>query len=96
MSTARPYAGCDRFHREIQLRNEWRDGKTHKLALHGWTGNGGAFSGEPDTKLYMRQCSVVQIDQPTRDFIVTARVALGVAENPAGAGTCALVSAQRA
>src|SRR5688572_28896369 len=28
----------------------------------------------------MRPCQVVQIDQPTRDFIATARVALGIAK----------------
>ena len=36
--------------------------------------------GEPGTKLFMRACAVVQIDQPTRDFIATARVALGIAD----------------
>src|SRR5262249_34670240 len=30
-------------------------------------------------QLFLRPCAVVQIDQPTRDFVATARVALGVA-----------------
>jgi hypothetical protein len=31
------------------------------------------------SKLLMGLCALVQIDQPTRNFIATARVALGVA-----------------
>jgi alpha-mannosidase len=72
------YAGCDRFHREVLLPPEWRDGESHLLELHGWTGNGSSARGDTGTQLYMRPCQVVQIDQPTRDFIATARVALGV------------------
>ena len=75
-----PYAGSDRHHHEILLPDQWRDGREHHLALHGWTGLGGFANGESGTKLYMRPCAVVQIDQPTRDFIATARVALGIAE----------------
>lgn len=74
-----PYAGCDRHHQEILLPDRWRDGEPHLLALHGWTGLGGWRRGEPHTKLFMHPCAVVQIDQPTRDFITTARVALGIA-----------------
>ena len=72
------YAACDRHHQEIQLPATWCDGKAHRLALHGWTGNGGELHTLPG-KLFMRPCLVVQIDQPTRDFIATARVALGIA-----------------
>ncbi|HEY4386713.1 MAG TPA: glycoside hydrolase family 38 C-terminal domain-containing protein, partial [Ktedonobacteraceae bacterium] len=79
------YAACDRYHREISLEPTWRDGRSHTLALHGWTGLGGAMGGERGTKLLMRPCAVVQIDQPTRDFIATARVALGVAQELAEA-----------
>src|SRR5262249_1641099 len=32
------YAASDRYHHEIRLKPEWHDGKTHTLALHGWTG----------------------------------------------------------
>ena len=70
------YATCDRHHQEIQLPQQWRDGLTHRLALHGWTGDAnrdGEFG-----RLLMRECAVVQIDQPTRDFVALARVALGV------------------
>ena len=73
------YAACDRHHQEILLHEAWRDGRTHHLALHGWTGLGGWPQGQPGSKLLMQSCAVVQIDQPTRDFIATARVALGAA-----------------
>jgi alpha-mannosidase len=70
------YATCDRHHQEIQLPQQWRDGQTHLLALHGWTGNSNR-DGEHG-RLLMRECAVVQIDQPTRDFVALARVALGI------------------
>ncbi len=73
-----PYAACDRHHQEILLPPQWRDGEPHLLALHGWTGLGDVQRGEFHTKLFMHPCAVVQIDQPTRDFIATARIALGV------------------
>ena len=76
-----PYAGCDRHHQEILLDPRWADGQSHTLALHGWTGLGGAASGDMFTRLYMRQCALVQIHQPTRDLIVLARVALETAQN---------------
>ncbi len=74
-----PYASADRHHHEILLPEVWRDGQPHTLALHGWTGLGGWENGDPDTKLYMRECAVVQIDTPTRQIIAAARVALEVA-----------------
>ena len=86
-----PYAACDRHHQEILLPAQWQDGQSHLLALHGWTGLGGMQSGTPASKLFMRTCAVVQIDQPTRDFIASARVALGAAvtldENDPAKGT---------
>jgi alpha-mannosidase len=69
------FAACDRHHQEILLRPAWLDGKAHTLALHGWTGLGGFANGDPFTKLYMRPCQIVQIHQPTRDFIALARTA---------------------
>ena len=76
-----PYAACDRHHREISLKRECADGDSHLLALHGWTGLGGFPKHEPLTKLYMRQCSMVQVHQPTRDFIALSRMALETAQN---------------
>ena len=72
------YATCDRHHQEFLLRDDWRDGQAHVLALHGWTGNSNRDG--VHGRLLMALCEVVQIDQPTRDFVATARVALGVAE----------------
>jgi alpha-mannosidase len=73
------YAACDRHHQEIRLPDRWRDGKTRRLDLHGWTGLLGFRHGQPDPQLFMRPYAVVQIDQPTRDFVATARVAQGIA-----------------
>jgi alpha-mannosidase len=72
-----PYASADRHHHEIRLNGPVRDGKTHRFELVGWTG--GDHAGDPNVRLYMKECSVVLIDQPTRDFIAAARVAHGVA-----------------
>jgi len=77
----KPYAACDRHHQEIILPDRWCDGEDHTLALHGWTGIGGQTVGDPTRKLQMQLCEVVQIDQPTRDFIALARVALGITEH---------------
>ena len=71
-----PYAACDRHHQEVLLKPEWCDGRQHMLALHGWTGLGGFTNENPFTKLYMHKCALVQIHQPTRDFIALARIAL--------------------
>lgn len=54
------------------------DGAPHLLALHGWAGS---LCNDRDARLLMRECALVQIDQPTRDFIALARVALGVADH---------------
>jgi len=76
-----PYATCDRHHQEILLKPEWTDGKSHLLALHGWTGWGGFEKKEPFDKLYMRECKVVQIHQATRDFVILTRIALETAQD---------------
>ena len=75
-----PYAACDRHHQEILLKPEWADGSPHQLTLHGWTGRGGVTKGDVSTKLYMRQCALVQIHQPARDFITLSRIALETAQ----------------
>ena len=75
------YAAGDRHHQEILLPNNLRDGQTHQLTLHGWTGLGGWENSDMKTKLFMRECAVVQIDQATREFIALARIALDVANH---------------
>lgn len=72
------YASADRHHHEILLPDNVKDGQTHQLALHGWTGLGGWGGGMENTQLFMKDCAVVQIDVPTREFIAVARVALDV------------------
>lgn len=76
-----PYATCDRHHQEILLKPEWSDGKEHTLALHGWTGLGGFANGDAFTKLFMKPCAVVQVHQPTRDFLTHASIALETLTN---------------
>ena len=73
-----PYAACDRHHQEILLPPRLFDEAWHVLALHGWAGS---LRNDRDARLLMRECALVQIDQPTRDFIALARVALGVADH---------------
>ncbi|MCK4451201.1 MAG: alpha-mannosidase, partial [Anaerolineae bacterium] len=73
-----PHAACDRHHQEIVLPPRLFDGAPHLLALHGWAGS---LRNDRDARLLMRECALVQIDQPTRDFIALARVALGVADH---------------
>ena len=83
------YAACDRYHQEILLPEAWCDGGTHALLLHGWTGGKhdlgfdlGAAAQERRSaeRLLMGECALVQIDQPTRDFVALARAALGTAD----------------
>src|SRR5215212_6081916 len=76
-----PYATCDRHDQEILLKPEWADGKPHTLALHGWTGLGGFGKDDPFTKLYMRQCAVVQLHPATRDFITLSHISLETAQS---------------
>lgn len=80
-----PYAACDRHHQEIPLREAWTDGREHILSLHGWTGLGGELTFPAKrTRLFMRPCAVVQIDQSLRDFIARSRVALETARSLGG------------
>jgi alpha-mannosidase len=82
------YAACDRHHQEILLPPRWRDGAPHTLALHGWTGGTQALrfdlahdiAPQPAVRLFMHPCGLVQIDEPARDLIALARVALGTAD----------------
>ncbi|MBU0704937.1 MAG: alpha-mannosidase, partial [Chloroflexi bacterium] len=72
-----PYAACDRHHQEMALAARHCDGAPHLLALHGWAGS---LNDDRQARLLMRECALVQIDQPARDFIALARVALDVAD----------------
>ena len=80
-----PLAGCDRHHQEVRL-PDWsnlKDWTNLIVTLHGWTGLGGFVPREEPkepTRLFMRPCALVQIHQPLRDFIATARIALETAD----------------
>ncbi|MEA3308018.1 MAG: alpha-mannosidase, partial [Chloroflexota bacterium] len=74
----RPYAACDRHHQEILLPPQYADGAVHELVLHGWAGS---LGDTPEAQLLMRECALVQIDQPTRDFVALVRVTLGIADH---------------
>ena len=65
------YQGINAYHQEILLPLRWCNGTTHILALHGWAGTGSA-------PILMGQPEIVQVHQPTRDFVAAVRVALGV------------------
>ena len=70
-----PYAAADRHHQEVRLPQGTQG--THELALHGWTG----INYDETRRLYLRACSVVQIDPETREFVNLARVALETARH---------------
>ncbi|MFC1614260.1 alpha-mannosidase [Gemmatimonadota bacterium] len=77
----KPLTSCDRFHQEVLLPRKVCDGKTHQLTLHGWTGRGEWDNARQAEQLFMQECEIVQVDQATRDFLATARVALGIAQS---------------
>lgn len=76
-----PLAACDRHHQEILLPGRYCNGKEHTLALHGWSGIGGSTVGNMNNRLQMNLCEIVQINQPTRDFVALARITLGISEH---------------
>jgi alpha-mannosidase len=74
------YATTDYFHQEFRLPDACRDGRPHALLLQGWTGKvSDSVAVDNGQRLFMYQCAVVQIDQPTRDFLAVARTALQTA-----------------
>ena len=72
-------AACDRHHQEISLPKRFLDGKTHSLALQGWTGLGGSHLADDRTRLYMRPCALVQIHPQASTFYRRASVAFETA-----------------
>jgi len=67
------YRGVDPNHQELPLPERVLDGNEHHLALHGW-------AGIKDERYEMGRPRLVQIDQPTRDFMTAAGTALEVAK----------------
>jgi len=72
-----PYGTVDRHHQELLLREDWLDGRSHTLTLHGWTGGTGFVPGQ---QLFMGDCALVQIHQPAREFLTLARITLQTAD----------------
>lgn len=72
-------ASVDRHHHELYLPPRLNDGGEHDIALHGWTGLSG-WPPNPNAKdkLFMRECSLVEIDETTRAFYRLAKTALDV------------------
>ena len=67
-------AACDREHQEVRLPGRYVDGKRHVLHLHGWTGR--VPDRKPRGQLFLRTCELVQVDEGTRGFLATSRMAL--------------------
>ena len=70
-------ASADRYHHTIDVPERFVDGLPHDLLLHGWTGLTGWPPDPTDrSQLFMRECSVIDIDPVLQDFTVLAGVAL--------------------
>ena len=67
------YRGVDPNHQELLLPDHVLDDNEHHLALHGWTGI-------KDERYEMGLPCLVQVDQPTHDFMTAASTAIEVAK----------------
>lgn len=70
-------ASADRYHHTVEVPERFVDGLPHDLLLHGWTG---LTSWPPDptdhSALFLKECSVIDIDRALEDFTTLAGVAL--------------------
>jgi alpha-mannosidase len=73
----RAVASADRYHHTIDLDTALADGQPHDLLLHGWTG---LTDWPPDpgdrSRLFMRECAVIDIDRALQGFLTLAGSAL--------------------
>ncbi len=73
------WASADRYHHTVHLDPALADGKPHRLELHGWTG---LTDWPPDfsdpSRLLLRQCHIVDLDEVLNEFLVVAETALDV------------------
>lgn len=76
-----PFTTVDTRHNLLMLPPTFKDYALHDLHLEGWTGLGGSLIGDHRQLLYVLPCSVVLVDEPTRDFVALARTAIGVVEH---------------
>ena len=77
-----PIASADRYHHTIPLPPDVADGRAHEIALHGWTGMSG-WPPDPNdrSRLYMRQCRVIERDLPALALVRRMEAALDVAKH---------------
>lgn len=70
-------ASADRYHHTIEVSRDLADGQYHDLMLHGWTGLTG-WPPDPNDRsgLFLRQCTVVDLDRELESFITLAETAL--------------------
>ena len=77
-----PIASADRYHHTIPLPERFADGREHRIDLHGWTGMSG-WPPDPNDKsrLYMRQCCVIERDLAALALVRRMEAALDVAKH---------------
>ncbi len=73
------FTAVDARHSELVLPMDYKDHTPHHLHLHGWTGLGDSLFGDPRPHLYLNECSLAVVDEPTHQFCVLARIALDTA-----------------
>jgi len=75
-----PVASADRYHHTIEIDAGLADLERHEIAVHGWTGlSGWPPDPEDRSKLFMRECAVVELDPVLEAFVSKAEAALDVA-----------------
>ncbi|MEM7720898.1 MAG: glycoside hydrolase family 38 C-terminal domain-containing protein [Pseudomonadota bacterium] len=70
-------ASADRYHHTIEVATELADGQDHDLLIHGWTGLTGWPPDPTDrSQLFLKECSVIDIDRELQGFLTMAETAL--------------------
>ena len=76
----RAVASADRHHHLIDLDRHLADGRPHAMVLRGWTGLTGWPPDPSDrTRLFLRECAVVDLDRDLQTFVTLAETALDTA-----------------
>lgn len=77
----RPIASTNRFHRIVRLDPKYCDGRTRRIALHGWTGLSGWPPDQDDkSRIMLETCAIVKLDETLERFVTLAGVALESSE----------------
>ena len=78
----RPVASADRYHQTVPIDPGLQDDRSHEVMLHGWTGLTGWPPDRTDTsRIQIRRCYVVDVDEALQDFVALAEVALDLARH---------------